>query len=191
MCADDCWSDPEARRSKWRFSFKMPMPLNVLTVSHASSVLGSPIAACWLRHVNAAERKISPDLAYRSATSRASRSKPQKLELSSSFKTNYLDSLLHHHTLSSCPKSCSHQCLLSATKRLWSLITCNFKMQSCSLLSSARPMVPVCLPNRQQASRSARSVLRRAEEPKETSSGQDSYSVSIFSSRRRLPLCTA
>lgn len=47
-------------------------------------------------------------------------------------------------------------------------------MQSCSVFSTARPLLPA----RQPASRSTGFVLCRAQEPKETSSGQDSYSVS-------------
>lgn len=53
-------------------------------------------------------------------------------------------------------------------------------MQSCSLFSTARPLLPA----RQPASRSTRFVLCKAQEPKETSSGQDSYSVSFRSSKK-------
>ncbi|KAK9861195.1 hypothetical protein WJX84_009569 [Apatococcus fuscideae] len=50
-------------------------------------------------------------------------------------------------------------------------------MQPCSFLSTTRPATFQCLNARKQASRPARIVLRHAgEEPKETSSGQDSYS---------------
>lgn len=93
----------------------------------------------------------------------------------------------------SATKPCTHQRPRLTAKFLCHLSNRTFKMQSCSLLSNARPMVPACLANRQQASKSARSVLRRAEEPKETSSGQDSYSVSFsfqHPDRKSLPSLT-